>query len=104
MDNSVKRQLLVLIAKLLLLIMFFQVLTLVGGLVLGNLLNQIYPTLEFQNSQAFTASTVATLSMIAGTFALAWLVYKNKIKTFVAAIIITIPVFALWMLVLLFYT
>jgi len=103
MDKSLIKQLLVLIVKLLLLIMFFQVITLVGGLIIGNLLNEIYPALEFHNRQAFTASNVATISMIVGTFVMAWFMYKNNVKKLIATTIAILPVITVWMLVLLFY-
>lgn len=102
MDNSLKRQLLILVIKIIFLIMAFQVLTLVGGLIIGSLLNEIYPVLEFKTAQAFTASTVATLSMIASAFVMAWFVYKNTFTTKVAAAIGTIPVVVLWIGTLLF--
>lgn len=102
MNDSLKRQLLVLVIKILLLIMFFQILTLVGGLIIGSLLNEIYPTLEFKTAQAFTASTVATLAMIITAFVMAWFVYKNTFTTKVAAAIGTIPVVILWIGTLLF--
>lgn len=100
--DPLKKQLLILILKMILLIMAFQILTLVGGLVIGNLANEIYPSLEFQNSQAFSASSAATVTMIVSVFVMAWFVYKNKIKKILAAVICTIPVFVIWTFVLLF--